>query len=386
LLCSLCVQARITAARAKLPLAAAAAEGEGLSPRGRPGSPRAAQATALAAAASTSDTDAAAFGGGSAGTTAAGALVGIEERVLSTNGLLEAFGNARTVRNDNSSRFGKYMAIQFDNTGRIVGASIANYLLEKTRIVRQADGERNFHVFYQVMAAASAESWADLDLTGPEAYAYTNQSGCVAIEGRSDLAGWQETKRCLDKIGVSPARRHELCRLLAAVLRLGNLDLAACQVAAKAQPSPQAKAAAAPGQTRAQGGGSSADAGGEDGGYAVTGAVACVAELLRVEPPSLLRALTVRFIHVPGQDVPIPKRSSLAAATDLRDTLAKAIYSNLFLFLVHTLNDTIKAQEAEWGTIGVLDIYGFEKFDVGLRAAPCFQLEMPTPPPPTPDS
>jgi myosin heavy subunit len=202
----------------------------------------------------------------------------------------------------------------------------------------------------------------------------------VAIEGRSDLAGWQETKRCLDKIGVSPARRHELCRLLAAVLRLGNLDLAACQVAAKAQPSPQAKAAAGPGQARAQGGGSSADAGGEDGGYAVTGAVACVAELLRVEPSSLLRALTVRFIHVPGQDVPIPKRSSLAAATDLRDTLAKAIYSNLFLFLVHTLNDTIKSQEPEWGTIGVLDIYGFEKFDVGLRAAPYFQFEMPTPP------
>ncbi len=120
----------------------------------------------------------AAAGAAAAGAAAAGVAASIEDRVLSTTPILEAFGNARTVRHDNSSRFGKYTALQFDPAGKLLGAEIHNYLLEKTRIVRQSEGERNFHVFYQVVSLALW--WA------PWRQACT---GCVVRRGVSSPRG-----------------------------------------------------------------------------------------------------------------------------------------------------------------------------------------------------
>ena len=199
---------------------------------------------------------------GTAGGRGGRAHLSIEDRVLNTNPLLEAFGNARTVRNDNSSRFGKFIVIEFCEAGKIAGAEIRNYLLEKTRIVRQSEGERNYHIFYQLMRAAEAKqihqrsleplgsstdddfaspvsgvsygsnlqhhhlnqssgslspaalpdspsSFEPLEelemkmLRGPEGYNYTNRSGCTYFAGKDDLAEWNATVDCMKNIGMA---------------------------------------------------------------------------------------------------------------------------------------------------------------------------------------
>lgn len=264
----------------------------------------------------------------------------IEDRILATNPLLEAFGNARTIRNDNSSRFGKFIAIQFDGGGKIVGAAVHNYLLEKTRIVHQSQGERNFHIFYQLMASKVE----GLSLKGPGDFYYTNQ-GCLGIDGRNDANDFKETKECLRAINVDDAEQIEVTRLLAAVLKLGNIDIEACALTKEEDHT-----------------GLESEDWKER--FTVTEEVSKAAALLGVESHSLLRALVVKTLSIPGSD-PIPMIQKVSVATDTRDTLAKAIYSNMFIWLVDRLNTTIKpsANTPPWGHIGVLDIYGFERFE-----------------------
>lgn len=138
----------------------------------------------------------------------------LEERVLETNPLLESFGNAKTLRNDNSSRFGKFCEIQFDHHGRIVGAEIVNFLLEKTRLITQNEGERNYHIFYQLLAGANSALRERLRLTSPEAFMYLNQSHCVALTSRSDLEDFQETLECMNVIGISNEEQQVVFEML----------------------------------------------------------------------------------------------------------------------------------------------------------------------------
>ncbi|CAM9171877.1 unnamed protein product [Discosporangium mesarthrocarpum] len=283
-------------------------------------------------------------------TKAEGIHVGeLEDRVLSCNPLLESFGNARTLRNDNSSRFGKFIKIQFDQGGKIVGAEIQNYLLEKTRLVGQAKNERSYHIFYQLLRGAGAEVLKSLELEGgPKAFKCLRGSNCFNLPGRSDQEEFEETKACLAKIGIddqgdgsdgaNKGGQMHIFQLLAAVLHLLNVAFrpggeddgsSGCRV--------------------------------EDSSHA---GLKLVANLLGVGAEDLMMALCSKKLMVRGVHTKLDQ--SPDEAVDKARALAKAIYSQLFLWLVQRINATIagaKGSSDAWGFIGVLDIYGFEKFD-----------------------
>ena len=172
----------------------------------------------------------------------------------------------------------------------------------------------------------------ELGLASAEEYHYLNQSGCTVIEGRDEARMRQETLKCMGAIGMAEEQQAELMRLLCGVLKLGNL----------AFPSADEQE-------------------GEQARPPVTAQLEVVASHLAVEPEDLVSALCYYTFSVPGST--IRKRQSDHKVSDTRDTLAKAIYSNLFLYLVDVLNRTIKSPSKPWGYIGVLDIYGFENFD-----------------------
>ncbi|DAZ92418.1 TPA: hypothetical protein N0F65_000202 [Lagenidium giganteum] len=259
------------------------------------------------------------------------ALGKLEERVLESNPLLESFGNAKTHRNDNSSRFGKFIEIQFDHHGKIVGAEIMNFLLEKTRIVSQSIGERNYHVFYQLLAGADDVLREKLQLMKPEDYEYLRKSQCYSIPSCDDKKAFETTRHCLATIGITEERQERVFDLLAAVLHLGNVQFATENESCVPV------------------------------GEASTKAMELVAKLLRVSREALQTALLTRQLHVGGKV--IVQNQNVEQVRDKRDALAKAVYSSLFLWLVTELNRTISKPQDKWGFIGVLDIYGFEKFD-----------------------
>lgn len=255
----------------------------------------------------------------------------LEARVLESNPLLESFGNAKTLRNDNSSRFGKFIEIQFDIMGKIVGAEIMNFLLEKTRIVSQSIGERNYHIFYQVLAGADDELRAELKLGKPEEYTYLKKSDCIYVDSIDDAKDFEATKHCMTTIGIELEQQKKVFKLLAAILHLGNVEFS--QVGDETTVKDD--------QSQAS--------------------LATTAELLQVSEESLRTALCSRQLYVDGKV--IIQTQNISQVEDKRDALSKAIYSSLFLWLVQELNNTISSPSKKWGFIGVLDIYGFEKFE-----------------------
>jgi myosin heavy subunit len=132
---------------------------------------------------------------------AGSAAEGIQDRLLSANPILEGFGNAKTVRNNNSSRFGKWMEVHFNSRAQICGCSIINYLLEKSRVVFQAQQERNYHIFYMLSAAAPSELRTRLALSGPENYAFTSKSNCIVVDNMSDHELFEELSEAFDSVG-----------------------------------------------------------------------------------------------------------------------------------------------------------------------------------------
>lgn len=147
----------------------------------------------------------------------------VKSRVMSTNPLLEAFGNAKTLRNNNSSRFGKYMELQFNSSCEPYGAIVTNYLLEKGRVVTHMKGERNFHIFYQLCSGADDQTRQDYSLYGSENYHYINQGGHLTISDVDDRQEFSETLAAMDVIGMSAAEKKDVLRLLSAILWLGNV-------------------------------------------------------------------------------------------------------------------------------------------------------------------
>jgi myosin I len=149
-------------------------------------------------------------------------VAALEDRVLSSNPLLETFGNAQTLRNNNSSRFGKFIHIYFDANGSIAGASISNYLLEKTRITHQVKGERNYHVFYQLLSGGHEELLMELGLQeGMAGFRYLGNTGTTSTD---DAMAFKETKECLTSIGLDEQDQKAVFGMVAAVLHLGNIQ------------------------------------------------------------------------------------------------------------------------------------------------------------------
>ncbi|XP_076890093.1 myosin-1-like, partial [Bidens hawaiensis] len=252
---------------------------------------------------------------------------GIEYEILKTNPILEGFGNAKTSRNDNSSRFGKLIEIHFSEIGRISGASIQTFLLEKSRVVQCTEGERSYHSFYQLCAGAPPSLREKLNLKSVQEYKYLQQSNCYTIPGINDAEEFCIVVEALDIVHVSKEDQENVFAMLPAVLWLGNVTFSADVVPV------------------------------------IDEALLTVAKLLGCEAEKLQIALSTRKMTVRNET--IVKRLNLSQAMDSRDALAKSIYSCLFDWLVEQINKSLSAGKRQSRrSISILDIYGFESFDV----------------------
>ncbi|ONI04899.1 hypothetical protein PRUPE_6G347100 [Prunus persica] len=255
----------------------------------------------------------------------------VEQQVLESNPVLEAFGNAKTVRNNNSSRFGKFVEIQFDKQGRISGAAIRTYLLERSRVCQISDPERNYHCFY-LLCAAPQEEIEKFKLANPKSFHYLNQSRCYELVGVSDAHDYLATRRAMDVVGISAKEQEAIFRVVAAILHLGNIEFTkGTEVDSSVPKDDPAKFH-----------------------------LKMTAELLMCDVDALEDALCKRVMITPEEVI---KRSlDPQSAAISRDGLAKTIYSRLFDWLVDKINVSIGQDATSKSLIGVLDIYGFESF------------------------
>ncbi|KAM6157819.1 unconventional myosin-VIIa isoform 3-T3 [Rhynchocyon petersi] len=272
----------------------------------------------------------------------------IEQQVLEATPILEAFGNAKTIRNDNSSRFGKYIDIHFNKRGAIEGAKIEQYLLEKSRVCRQAPDERNYHVFYCMLEGMSEEQKKKLGLGQACDYNYLAMGNCITCEGRDDSQEYANIRSAMKVLMFTDTENWEISKLLAAILHLGNLqyeartfeNLDACEVL-------------------------------------FSPSLATAASLLEVNPPDLMNCLTSRTLITRGETVSTPL--SREQALDVRDAFVKGIYGRLFVWIVDKINAAIykpPSQEVKNSrrSIGLLDIFGFENFSVNSFEQLCINF------------
>ncbi|XP_030290252.1 unconventional myosin-VIIa [Sparus aurata] len=259
----------------------------------------------------------------------------IEQQILEANPILEAFGNAKTIRNDNSSRFGKYIDINFTKGGAIEGARVEQYLLEKSRVCRQAPQERNYHIFYYMLMGMSAEQKKILSLGSAAEYYYLTMGNCTSCEGRDDVKEYAHFRSALKILMFTENDSWEISKLLAAILHLGNVkfegtivnNLEACDIITSDH-------------------------------------FNMVSQLLEVAPKELEKCLTQRSFMTARESV--TKALTSDQAVDGRDAFVKAIYGKLFLWVVDKINAAIykKSEDSEevQQSIGLLDIFGFENF------------------------
>uniref|UniRef100_A0A674EFL2 Unconventional myosin-VI n=1 Tax=Salmo trutta TaxID=8032 RepID=A0A674EFL2_SALTR len=287
----------------------------------------------------------------------------IDERIVEANPLLEAFGNAKTVRNNNSSRFGKFVEIHFNEKNTVVGGFVSHYLLEKSRICQQSQEERNYHIFYRLCAGASEDIRTKFHLESPDAFRYLNR-GCTRFFANKDTdkqilqnrkspehlkAGplkdpllddqgdFNRMCGAMKKIGLDDTEKLDLFRVVAGVLHLGNIDFE--------------------------------EAGSTSGGCTIKNqssqTVEYCAELLGLEESDLRVSLTSRVMlttagGAKGTVIKVPLK--VEQANNARDALAKAVYSRLFDHVVTRVNQCFPFDSSA-NFIGVLDIAGFEYFE-----------------------
>jgi myosin-5 len=278
----------------------------------------------------------------------------VVERVVESNPLLEAFGNAKTRRNDNSSRFGKYLQLQFDNSEastmafgptteskcKLAGSVCDVYLLEKNRVVGHDEEERTFHIFYQLLAAPDSQKtkfWSCLQGTNNDSFKYVGHTNTTNIEGMSDAEHFQKTCETLALIGVTGSKLDSMIQAICIVLQLGNLafeqdgsDVDKSKVTTKTE-------------------------------------LKNLAELMGVSSRDLKNAITERTMKTKTEEYKVPLNAT--SAKDACDALAKEIYGNVFLWLVKEINRATCAQDnykdctmTSFGIVGLLDIFGFESF------------------------
>ncbi|XP_060115033.1 unconventional myosin-Ic [Heteronotia binoei] len=260
----------------------------------------------------------------------------VKDRLLQCNPVLEAFGNAKTLRNDNSSRFGKYMDVQFDYKGAPIGGHILNYLLEKSRVVHQNHGERNFHIFYQLLEGGEEELLRRLGLEkSPHQYHFLVKGQCAKVSSINDKNDWKVVRKALSVINFNDNEVENLLSIVASVLHLGNVQFSADE------------------QSNAQ--------------VITENQIKYLARLLGVEGSLLREALTHKKIIAKGEELISPL--NLEQAVYARDALAKAVYGRTFSWLVNKINTSLAYKEMEnpgWRrsstVLGLLDIYGFEVF------------------------
>ncbi|XP_062434237.1 unconventional myosin-VIIa isoform X2 [Rhea pennata] len=272
----------------------------------------------------------------------------IEQQVLEANPILEAFGNAKTIRNDNSSRFGKYIDIHFNKRGAIEGAKIEQYLLEKSRVCRQAQDERNYHVFYCMLRGMTMEQKKKLGLGKATDYNYLAMGNCTTCDGRDDSKEYANIRSAMKVLMFTDTENWEISKLLAAILHMGNLqyeartydNLDACEVVQSTS-------------------------------------LITAASLLEVDPQDVMNCLTSRTIITRGETVSTPL--SMEQALDVRDAFVKGIYGRLFVWIVEKINAAIyrpPSQELKSvrRSIGLLDIFGFENFTVNSFEQLCINF------------
>ncbi|XP_047182059.1 myosin-2-like isoform X4 [Vigna umbellata] len=259
-----------------------------------------------------------------------GGCSGIENEILQTNFILEAFGNAKTSRNDNSSRFGKLIEIHFSTMGKICGAKVQTFLLEKSRVVQLALGERSYHIFYQLCAGSSSKLKERLNLRAASEYKYLNQSDCTTIDGVDDAKKFKRLMKALDVIQMCKEDQELVFKMLAAILWLGNIAFQ--------------------------------DSDNENHIEVVNDeAVTNAAVLMGCSSQELMTVLSTHKIQA-GKDT-ITKKLTLRQAIDARDAIAKFIYASLFDWLVEQVNKSLQVGKRCTGrSISILDIYGFESF------------------------
>ncbi|XP_055375629.1 myosin-VIIa-like, partial [Condylostylus longicornis] len=258
----------------------------------------------------------------------------IEQQIIEANPIMEGFGNAKTIRNDNSSRFGKYIDIYFNNTGAIQGARIEQYLLEKSRLVAQTKNERNYHIFYSMLAGLNKDEKRKLELEDATKYYYLTQGGNVICEGRDDAKELTDIRSALQVLAFREEEVWNIFRLLAAILHLGNLKI-------KGTVTQNMDSSEINDNTN----------------------VTRIANFLGMQKHSLCEALTKKTLFVQGERV--ITSLSKDAAIDGRDAFVKAIYGRIFLRIVDKINETIFKDvhnNKKFQSIGVLDIFGFENF------------------------
>lgn len=260
----------------------------------------------------------------------------IKDMVLATNPLLESFGCAKTLRNNNSSRHGKYLEIFFNKENQPNAAHITNYLLEKQRVVQQITNERNFHIFYQFTKNCPPQYQLSFGIQGPETYVYTSAAKCVNAEGIDDAKDFQETVRAMQTIGITQLEQDNIFRMLAAILWIGNISFVE----------------------------------NEEGNAQIRdeSVTNFVAYLLQVDAQLLVKSVTERILttsHGSRRGSTYNTPLNIVQATATRDALAKGIYNNLFEWIVERVNLSLTnaAHAAENKSIGILDIYGFEIFE-----------------------
>nr|XP_043886359.1 unconventional myosin-Va isoform X4 [Solea senegalensis] len=255
----------------------------------------------------------------------------VEEKVLASNPIMEAIGNAKTTRNDNSSRFGKYIEIGFDNRYRIIGANMRTYLLEKSRVVFQADEERNYHIFYQLCASSHLPEFKILNLSSANDFVYTRQGHSPVIEGVDDTKELRNTRHAFTLLGINESYQMGLFQVLAAILHLGNVEI---------KDRDSDSSVIAPNNRH----------------------LMAFCELVGVAYQDMSHWLCHRKLKTTSETYikPLPRLQ----ATNARDALSKHIYAKLFNWIVEHVNKALITNIKQHSFIGVLDIYGFETFEI----------------------
>ncbi|XP_058836374.1 unconventional myosin-Va isoform X3 [Topomyia yanbarensis] len=264
----------------------------------------------------------------------------IEKKVLASNPIMEAIGNAKTTRNDNSSRFGKFTKLLFTNNlsmMSLTGGTMQTYLLEKSRVVFQAPGERNYHIFYQLCAAR--QRWPELMLDHQNKFHFLNQGHSPDIVKVSDETQFQETTKALNILGFDDPEISDIMRILAAVLHLGNIEFTH-KYKKQTQEVDQEACTVASDDLH----------------------LSIFSDILKLDRDELRKWLITRQIESINDSVLIPQNKPQSEAA--RDALAKHVYAEMFQYIVKKINRNLAGAKKQSCFIGVLDIYGFETFDV----------------------